>query len=302
MLYFRSIGEAENVFKALSAPMRLRLMELVYRDSALSMNEIAETLGITNGAVSIHVAKLEEAGLVRVEAASGKHGTMKLVRPRHDRLVIDLAPEAESRPCYSDDIRIGYYTASSVVPLCGIATGASVIGSLDNPKAFSFPERFNAGILWFSSGYIEYNLPNHLQAGEKLNELQISFEISSCAPNAGEDFPSDIYFSINGIMLGKWVCPGNYGGRRGYISPEWWEDASKQYGLLKTLIINNDGVFIDGTSRLSEVTLKSLGIDYNSYITFRIEVPQNTANCGGCVLFGEEFGDHNQAIRIKAYY
>ena len=27
-----------------------------------------------------------------------------------------------------------------------------------------------------------------------------------------------------------------------------------------------------------------------------------SGNCGGCTLFGEDFGDHNQAIRIKAYY
>ena len=36
--------------------------------------------------------------------------------------------------------------------------------------------------------------------------------------------------------------------------------------------------------------------------SFHFEVPKDTANCGGCTLFGEDFGDHNQAIRIKAYY
>ena len=75
-----------------------------------------------------------------------------------------------------------------------------------------------------------------------------------------------------------------------------------QYGLLKTLIINNEGCFMDGTKKLSDVTIQDLGIDYNSYITFKLEVPKDTANCGGLTLFGEDFGDHNQAIRIKAYY
>ena len=50
------------------------------------------------------------------------------------------------------------------------------------------------------------------------------------------------------------------------------------------------------------IAIEDLNIDYNSYITFRFEVPKDTANCGGCTLFGEDFGDHNQAIRIKAYY
>ncbi len=37
MLYFRSVGEAENVFKALSTPMRVKIMEMIYEDDSLSM-------------------------------------------------------------------------------------------------------------------------------------------------------------------------------------------------------------------------------------------------------------------------
>ncbi len=50
------------------------------------------------------------------------------------------------------------------------------------------------------------------------------------------------------------------------------------------------------------MTVDHLCIDYNSLLSFRIEVPENTANCGGCTLFGEQFGDYNQAIRVKAFY
>ena len=31
MLYFQSVGEAEAVFKALSTPMRLKIMEMIYK-------------------------------------------------------------------------------------------------------------------------------------------------------------------------------------------------------------------------------------------------------------------------------
>lgn len=302
MLYFQSIGEAEAVFKALSTPMRLKIMEMIYEDDTLSMNDLAEALGLTNGAISMHVSKLEEAGLVRIKTTSGKRGTMKIVRPKYDRLMIDLAPSEEASHCYTDDIRVGYYTACHGTPTCGLATSKEIIGSLDDPKVFSFPDRFNAGILWFSSGYVEYNLPNHLQAGQTLSELHISFEISSEYPETNEDYPSDIYFSINGIPLGMWISPGDYGARKGYVSPAWWPEVLNQYGLLKTLIINNEGTFMDGTKKLSNTTIQDLNIDYNSYITFRIEVPRDTTNCGGCTLFGEDFGDHNQAIRMKAYY
>lgn len=302
MLYFPSISEAETVFKALSTPMRLKIMEMIYQNDQLNMNDLARSLGLTNGAISMHVSKLEEAGLVSIHTTSGKRGTMKIIRPRYDRLMIDLAPAKELRHCYTDDIRIGYYTACSVTPTCGLATCEEIIGSFDDPRVFSFPDRFKAGILWFSSGYVEYNLPNHLQAGQTLTELQISFEISSECPGYNEDYPSDIHFSINGTDLGMWVSPGDYGARKGYLSPAWWPEELNQYGLLKTLIINQEGCFIDGSNRISNVTIEDLQLNYNSYITFRFEVPRDTANVGGCTLFGENFGDYNQAIKVKAYY
>ena len=68
------------------------------------------------------------------------------------------------------------------------------------------------------------------------------------------------------------------------------------------LRINDRGCFIDAEHQISDVTLKDLNLNYNSYLTFRIEVPKDAANVGGCTLFGEGFGDHNQAIRLKAYY
>jgi predicted transcriptional regulator len=302
MLYFHSISEAESVFKALSTPMRLKIMELIYKDNYMSMNDLAEALGLTNGAISMHVSKLAEAGLIKIRTTSGKRGTMKIIRPRYERLMIDLAPAKEARNCYVDDIRVGYYTSCSVAPTCGLATSKEIVGSLDDPKVFSFPDRFNAGIGWFASGYLEYNLPNHLKPGQVLTELQVSFEISSECPETNEDYPSDIYFSINGTPLGMWISPGDFGARHGYVSPSWWPELLNQYGMMKTLIINTEGCFMDGNNKISDTTIQDLNINYNTFIAFRFEVPKDTANVGGCTLFGEEFGDHNQAIRMKAYY
>lgn len=302
MLYLKSIQEAEEVFKALSTPMRLKIMEMIYDDNELSMNDLAESLGLTNSAISMHVSKLEKAGLVKIHTTAGKRGNMKIVKPRHDRLMIDLAPVKEVRKCYVDDIRVGYFTNFKINPTCGIATAKKIVGAFDDPRYFTFPERFDAGILWFGSGFIEYNFPNHLIAGQTMTELQISFEISSEYPSYNEDYPSDIYFSINGKPLGMWVSPGDFGSRKGFITPGWWAGELNQYGLLKTLIINSSGTFIDGSNQISSVTIEDLNIDYSSTITFRFEVPKDTANCGGFTLFGEDFGDHNQAIRVKTFY
>ena len=73
MLYLQSLKDAEEVFKALSAPMRLQIMELIYKEE-LSMNDLAKMLNVTNSAISLHVGKLESAGLVTIRTTSGKRG------------------------------------------------------------------------------------------------------------------------------------------------------------------------------------------------------------------------------------
>ncbi len=302
MLYLHSLQEAAEIFKALSTPMRLRIMELIHENDQLSMNDLAEALGLTNSAISMHVSKLESAGLVTIQTMSGKRGVMKIVQPVYSRMIVDIAPKARSRHCYQDTIAIGHYTQCDVHPTCGLATEGSIIGELDDPRVFSYPERFQAGILWIGHGSVTYTLPNRLKAGQKLKELHISFEISSECPEINEDYPSDIYFIINDVPLGKWISPGDYGARHGIMSPFWWPEKLNQYGLLKTLIINSEGTFIDGTHRISNTTISALNINYNSNITLTFSAPKNTANPGGMTLFGEKFGDYNQNIVVNAYY
>lgn len=304
MLHFSSLDEAQSVIKALSAPMRVEIMKLVYATPEVSMDYLAKTLGLTNSAISMHVGKLVEAGLIQIKTTSGRRGTRKLASPCCRRLLIDMAPEpaGQEDPYYQDEIRVGCFTAMSLRPTCGLATSTQIIGAIDDVNAFTFPKHFDAGILWFTSGCLEYGLPNRLQAGQRLNRLEISFEISSEYPGFNEDYPSDIHFSLNGVPLGIWVSPGDYGDRPGHVSPAWWPRSLNQYGLLKTLIISQEGTFMDGGLKLSDVTIDSLALDYNSTLSFRVEVPEDTANCGGCTLFGEQFGDYNQGIRVKAYY
>ena len=95
MLYFQSVGEAEAVFKALSTPMRLKIMEMIYKNDSLSMNDLAEALGLTNGAISMRVSKLEEADLVKIKATSGKRGKRGTCKNRfpifYSRLIIELS-------------------------------------------------------------------------------------------------------------------------------------------------------------------------------------------------------------------
>lgn len=302
MLHFNSMNEASEVFKALSAPMRLRIMEIIYEDGDKNLNDLAKMLNLTNSAISLHIKKLEEVGLIEIHTMSGKRGSMKVCKPLHNMMTIDLKPNKADMECYQDEISVGFYSNCQVTATCGIATSSNLIGEYDDPRYFLFPEHFQASILWFTTGHIEYNLPNRLIAGQKLAKLQLSFEISSESPGFNENYPSDIYFSINDIPLGYWVSPGDFGERSGRFTPSWWPKMCNQYGRLKTLTISKTGTFIDGGYKISDVTIFDLNIDYTSTISFRFAVPTDTKNVGGFTLFGKGFGDYNQSIKLQTFY
>ena len=302
MLHFENMNDALKTFKALSAPIRIEIMKILYAEKDCNLNDIAKRLGLTNSAISLHVRQLEQSGLIEVHTTSGKRGSMKLCKPKYDMLVVDMAPKGGEALSYTDDIEIGYYSGCKVNPTCGIATHTQIIGEFDDPRYFSYPERFQAAVLWMGSGFIEYNLPNRLKPLETLTEFQISFELSSECPGICEDYPSDIHFSVNGIPLGFWISPGDFGARRGRFSPDWWNTNVNHYGLLKTLTVNREGTFIDGGNRISSVTVEELGINHQSPIVFRFSVPEDAVNCGGLTLFGSGFGDYNQPIRLRLSY
>lgn len=58
--------EAAELFKILSVDKRIEIIELLKKDS-MSVNAIAEALGITQSAVSQHLRVLKSAGLVKDE-------------------------------------------------------------------------------------------------------------------------------------------------------------------------------------------------------------------------------------------
>ncbi|MBO6292636.1 MAG: hypothetical protein J6N51_10345 [Selenomonas sp.] len=97
---------------------------------------------------------------------------------------------------YATEIPIGQYSDFSITPTCGLATPEELIGKVDDPSFFDDPRRSQAGILWFSTGFVEYRLPNYLQKGQQLSELQLSFEVSSEAPGVAENWPSELRFRI----------------------------------------------------------------------------------------------------------
>ncbi|MCC7210071.1 MAG: transcriptional regulator, partial [Anaerolineae bacterium] len=154
-----------------------------------------------------------------------------------------------------------------------------------------------AQLLWFRHGYVEYRFPNRMPGHVVLDSLQVSLELCSEAPNSNPDWPSNISMWLNGVEIGTWTCPGDFGGQRGVLTPIWWDEWNTQYGLLKMWRVNRDGSYIDGV-RISDVTIDDLGILGHNYITLRIGV-KNEGIPGGVNVFGARFGNYPQDILMR---
>ncbi len=302
MIHIQKLRDGLPLFHALDSETRISIVEMLSVKGPQPMTVISQELKITSGALTPHIKALVECGLVDVEMSVGKHGLQKVCSVAQERIIIDPTPLDEGRNMYETEIGVGQYTAYEIFPTCGLATSDHLIGEVDEPRFFGYPERATAGILWFGKGYVEYMVPNLLRANQLLLELQISLEISSEAPGVSEDWPSDIYFSINGRELGYWISPGDFGRTKGIYNPDWWFRNWNQHGLFKLLSVNDSGSFIDGF-KISNVCLSDLGIDNNTNtMTLRLSVPDKARNQGGLTIFGRGFGNYPQDIKVRMHY
>lgn len=303
MLHVKNLDEGLEIFKALGSELRINIIKLLQENHEMNMNELATSLGITNGALTSHIKKLEESGIIQVMTERGSHGNQKVCKVAVDKIVVDVESEEneEDQNIYNTEVKVGHYSDYDVYPTCGLATSQAIVGEVDDPRYFSHPDRINAGILWFTKGYIEYMIPNLLPSATKIDQITVSLEISSEAPGINNDWPSDISILLNDVKIGMWTSPGDYGDVQGIFTPDWWFPNWNQYGLLKMIVINKKGTFVDGL-KISNVTINEFNLDYKSTVRFKFEIEEDAKNVGGITIFGSEFGNYNQDIKVRIAY
>ncbi|AIQ51552.1 MULTISPECIES: ArsR/SmtB family transcription factor [Paenibacillus] len=300
MIYIKDLMSGIDIFKALSSEIRIQILELLAGNQELNLNEIAKKLNLSNGAITMHIKKLEESGLIEINTSVGKHGIQKVCYLNKDKLMVDLRSKDVDN-LYEVEIQVGHYSNYQAVPTCGLATKDSIIGDFDEPRYFADPQRIDSEIIWMAEGFLEYRIPNYLKANQTFREIQFSMEIGSEAPGFSDNYPSDLYFYLNGIEIGYWTSPGDFGDQRGTFNPDWWPPHLNQYGMLKLIRINNEGSFIDGC-RISNITLNDIKLDYKSELTFRIAVTDKPVNKRGLTIYGKHFGNYSQDLLARVLY
>lgn len=294
--------QAERILKGISSEPRLRILRLLRRN-ALSINDISAALDIPATTVAMHINILEEADLVHTELQPASRGRQKICTATPFEQVLILFPVAENTLNKPLEVAmpLGAYVDCQVTPTCGLVDEHGYIGEADNPTAFYFPERFNAQLIWFRQGYLEYRFPNILPPQASLESIQFSMEICSEAPQHNPDWPSEITVWINDVAIGSWTSPADFGNERGVLTPIWWEDRSSQYGLLKVWKVTTTGSFVDGI-QISGVTLKDLTILPGNYISMRVGVRDDATHVGGMNIFGRGFGNYPQDIVMRLHF
>jgi predicted transcriptional regulator len=289
-------------FKALASEPRIRILEYLAHHLC-NLTDIAEALEMNLATVTMHVNVLEQAGLVVCEHRPGERGTQRVCGCLFDWINIHMIRqrEVDVGTLLEIPIRLGSYSDFQVTPTCGLVSDEGLIGLLDDPASFYEPERINAQLLWFHSGYVEYRCPNRLPPSADIESLSLSLELCSEAPMYHLDWPSDISVWINGVELGSWTSPSDFGGIRGKLTPDWQRESDTQYGLLKVWQVTDTESRVDGL-KISNINLNDLTLLNHPYISVRVGVRADARHVGGVNIFGAKFGNYPQDIVLRIRY
>ncbi|UOQ46589.1 ArsR family transcriptional regulator [Gracilibacillus caseinilyticus] len=290
-----------KVAHALSSEVRLKVISLLNKGNR-NIHQIADSLEIPVSTAASHVKVLEESGLIQTELRPASRGAMKVCTRHYDDIHISLNEQksfTEEYKSFEFEMPIGQYVDFEVAPTCGMVNQEGFLIPEDEPVHFYRPERSQAQLIWTRKGFFEYRFPLVLPKDVKIEKLQFSLEICSEAPNHDHNWPSDITVWLNNVDIGTWTSPGDFGDRPGKLNPSYWsESTSTQYGTLKTWKLTKEKTMIDDFY-LSDVTIDDLAMMNANYLSLKIGIKDDAIHKGGINIFGKEFGDYPQDIKLK---
>jgi predicted transcriptional regulator len=295
--------ENRDAISALASPVRLSILKLLRRSGPMNVNMISAALKLPQSTVATNIKVLEASRLIHTEAAKARKGQQKICSVLFDGVLIRLDGQAAKQRDNLVEVSmpIGLYTGCEVSAPCGLCSTEGIIGLLDVPDFFLDPSRMRASLAWFGRGFVEYKFPNNARLLEsRVRELEFSMEMSSEAPGTNVNWPSDISLWVNGVKLGTWTSPGDFGDIRGTYTPRWWKLAGSQYGRLVTWRISDRGSFVD-KAQVSKVDIDALQLSKHHSIRLRIGIDEGAKHPGGVNIFGKGFGNYDQDILMRLH-
>lgn len=298
-IFFASLNDMPLIARALDSELRRKMLAAL-QDSDLNIKQLCELLDIPQSTCTINIQILEKANLIHTRFLPAEvKGSQKLCSLRYGKIMLSLVGKTEFPESnrIETEMPIGLFSHFKVCAPCGMVSDTEVIGYYDSTSSFLDPSRSGAELIWFSAGFIEYLFPKNFKNNAEIAGIEFSAEICSEYPGHKDEWPSDITVWINGQDAGTWTSPGDMGGKRGLLTPQWWKTNDTQSGFLKTWKIDGEGSWLDG-QRVSDTTLANLRVhDYDS-ITLRLGIKENAKNRGGINIFGSKFGNYPQDLKL----
>jgi predicted transcriptional regulator len=292
-----------GVLRGLASPVRVRILRLLRRAGPLNVNQISEALDLPQSTIATNVQILEDSELIDVALGKATKGQQKICSARFDEIIVRLDAEDASRSnnVIEVEMPLGLYTSCEVSAPCGLCSLHGIMGVLDVPDLFLDPSRVQAGLIWFGRGHVEYKFPNNAKVlNATIAELEFLLELSSEVPGTNLDWPSDLSLWVNGVKIGTWTSPSDYGDRRGLLTPRWWKLEGSQYGELTRWLVRPDGTWL-GENRISDVTLDDLRLEEHHSIRLRVGIDEGARHPGGINIFGRGFGNHDHDIIMRLH-
>ena len=296
-------ASAEELYKtchALGSKERIAILNLI-QTRPMTIKELSQILNLPVSSITLHTNILNEGNLINIEYKPNKKGLVKLCSRAVNiiQILFDNVENNEELIEQNYEMPIGNFTDINIKSPCGIAGKYSGIGEYDEISTFYLPNRHKAELLWFSDGDITYKFPNTIKDPSNVNSIEFSLEICSETLYSRNDWPSDITFWINDKEITTWTSPGDFGGRRGKYTPDYWFINSTQYGILKNIKIDKNGIYLDNNLISNNLTLDDINLMNSNSIDFKIGIKPDAVHKGGINIFGKNFGDHDQAIIMK---
>lgn len=290
-----------NLGYALSSPERIKILKSLLSESK-SISILSNELKIPPTSLARHVEILEKAKLIFLNYQPGPKGHTKHCALATLGFSVSFSHKNAIRdqpPLYSVELPIGVFSHCHIEQPCGMIGKDKQLAPFDRPNNFFIPERINAECIWFDKGFISYNFPTpDIKQLKGLSEISFSFEICSETHCYNNNWPSDITIFINKVEVCTFTSPGDFGGRRGKYTPAYWPITSTQFGMLKTITVNKRGIYFDNQLIDKRNIFDDLQLFDGSAIQLTIGIKDDAIHKGGINLFGKNFGDYPQGIKM----
>ena len=291
-----------NLGLSFSNPTRIAILAQL-KEGWRSVSELATLNYVSVSSILFHLNILKKADLVNVAVVKGKNCDKTMVSRSCATININFVTDELDKSKIKHYVQsqiVGGYINASFGPKSGIVTGKNTPNLyLDSPF---MSDRFDALLIYTNRGLVEYGFDNSAFKDKKILSITFSLEICSETSYYDNNYKSDITFSINGVDILAYTCPGDFGGRKGIYTPSFWSVDSTQYGILKTIKVDNFGIYLDGVFLSNSITISSLNLSESNIIKFKIYNKEDCTYPGGFNIFSKDFGDYKQDIIMDVEY